>query len=580
MLRYWNVLSDIGLNNNLSTGQAKRLQLVNRIGLLGGIIFVPYIFRYVEMGETGAAAIQAATTLGMWSLLLFNHFQRFLLGRYFLVLIASLNLLMTSGIFGFASGEHLGFMVLVMFISLMFDFKRELIHLMICLLFTVGIFTVLVLIDFHLLDGEVSISDQEQAESYLYNFGVTILISMLVGYYFQYFSHAEVNRIVARGRQQLKAAFDHSKAGILLVDTEDYSLIEFNQRAIRLLDWPEDPAVGMRLPDLPEGALPTKALVKAVMLTQNQIHPQEMAYSLPSGESVWLMLETQDFYYQGKALLHIQVIDMTQTKLYQQDLIKAKEIAQSANISRAHFLANMSHEFRTPINGIIGVADIVADEYAEDSLLQEYIGLLRESGERLLRTMSLVLDLAHLESGEHLVKRRWTDLKPVLVSLGSKLEPEIERKGLDFSLELPLQEQQAYVDPNLLHMALEHLLSNAVKFTSQGSIELCLRRETKLCKEVFIEIRDTGIGMSQAFIEEKLFMKFEQESGGLDRNFEGAGLGLSITKRIIDILDGRIEVHSEQGVGSTFRVYFPLFDRPETQFVTSKPYEPSQSIDR
>lgn len=580
MLRFWNRLSEVGLTDELSTGQAKRLKLVNRIGLIGGMIFLPYIYRYAEMGQSLATIVQVCTALSMWLVVGFNYARLYLLGRYFMVVVANLNLLMTSSVFGFASGEHLGFMVLTIFISLIFDFKRELIHLMVCLLLTFGSFVTLVVFDFQLIDHNLVASKQVQYESYLFNYSITVLISLLLGYYFQHFSQDEVERIAARGRRQLKAAFDHSKAGILLVDARDFALIEFNQRAQTLLAWTETPPVGTRLADLGRAALPIEALIKAIEITQRTRVPQEIAYSLPSGQSRWLMLETEDFDYQGNALLHIQVIDMTEVKLYQQDLIKAKEIAESANISRAHFLANMSHEFRTPINGIIGITELLMDEYPDEPIIQEYTTLLRESGERILRTMSLILDLAHLESGKHLVTRRWSDVVPILQSLSQEIRPRAQEKGLNFGLHIHADQASAYLDPSLLRIALEHLLSNAIKFTSHGEITVHLYRKEQPAPHIYIDIQDTGIGMSQPFIKEKLFMKFEQESEGLDRNYEGAGLGLSITKRIIDILNGSIEVESTQGKGSTFRLGFPLQDRYPTSTLKLDRYEQSQSPDR
>ncbi|MEZ4827352.1 MAG: ATP-binding protein [Bacteroidia bacterium] len=121
------------------------------------------------------------------------------------------------------------------------------------------------------------------------------------------------------------------------------------------------------------------------------------------------------------------------------------------------------------------------------------------------------------------------------------------------SLTLPQNEVTALLDAHLIDQVLDHLIGNGVKFTEKGYVRVKLRTSGT---HGFIEVADTGIGMSEEFINEKLFMKFEQESEGLDRNYEGAGLGLSITKRIVEILNGNISVKSDRNKGTVFTVSF------------------------
>lgn len=566
---YWHRLSAIGITDDLGTGQVKRLQLVNRIAFIAMLLFVPYVLRYLELEQRLAAGLQAFTILGFGGVLGLNFRRAYLAGRYLLIVVSNVNLLVTSSVMGFASGEHLGYLVLVIFVTLMFDLRRESSHAFLALSLTTLCFVGLVWYDFTLVHGTQGLDRTVQYESYLFNFAVTVAISVIVGYYFQLFSQEEVQRIAERGRRQLRSAFDHSKAGIMLVEVERMEIIEVNQRAKALLGLPPETQPGHSLHALRSGYWPTEELIMRIGRAYLTHTPQELHAQLPGGQSTWLMLEGVDFEYQGQQLLHLQWIDMTEKKLYEQDLIKAKEIAQSATIAKAHFLSNMSHEFRTPLNGIIGLAELMRDEYPDEEVLQEYAALLHESGHRLLRTLSLILQLSQLESGQHEVALRWVDVRPALQELAQAMCPDAIEKGFSLALDLPRQPVMVYVDPALLRIAVEHILHNAIKFTTHGEVRLSLAQAEHPEPQVIITIADTGVGMSAEFVAQKLFMKFEQESEGLDRQYEGAGLGLSITKRIIDIMDGCIEVHSQPQQGSRFQLCFPLRDQLTSSSVTS-----------
>ncbi len=256
--------------------------------------------------------------------------------------------------------------------------------------------------------------------------------------------------------------------------------------------------------------------------------------------------------YRGRPAVQTVFRDVTERREYEQSLIEAREMAEEMNRLKSSFLANMSHEIRTPLTAIIGFADILAAELPDES--REFVHLIRSSGERLMHTLNSVLDLAQLEG-------RGLTLHPEPVNVAAEVEEvlglfrqQARQRGLDLHLDAPAEPIWARLDRGALSRVLVNLVSNAVKFTHVGGVTVVVRR---LPEALVIEVRDTGIGIDPRFAD-RIFEEFRQESSGLARGYEGNGLGLTITRRLVELMQGTIELESEKGVGSTFTVRFPV----------------------
>ncbi|WP_022835842.1 PAS domain S-box protein [Salisaeta longa] len=235
---------------------------------------------------------------------------------------------------------------------------------------------------------------------------------------------------------------------------------------------------------------------------------------------------------------------------YEKQLIRAKETAETMNRLKTTFLANMSHEIRTPLTSIIGFSEVIGDD---PSAAATYAPVIHRSGRRLLRTLNSVLDFAQLEAGAFTHAPVALNVTALAEQVLDDFRPDARHKNLTLSLvaEGPVE---ARLDERALERVLVNLIANAIKFTPEGSVTVSVT--TPDDAHVSIAVRDTGVGIDPSFLPD-VFNEFQQESSGNTRQFEGSGLGLTITKRLVELMGGTIAVESTKGQGATFTVTLP-----------------------
>ena len=250
-------------------------------------------------------------------------------------------------------------------------------------------------------------------------------------------------------------------------------------------------------------------------------------------------------------------VDTTELKAYQDQMAQVKAEAERVAELKEAFLANISHEFRTPLTGILGFAQLLQEDV--DAEQREFVDIILRNGRRLMATLNSMVDLSKLHSNylemNHEVFNMVDEVKQVAQSLSAMAQD----KDLYLRLRATRPELLVRLDRSHLYRILEHLIGNAIKFTHTGGVIVEVHSDPE---NVHVRVMDTGVGIRNEFLP-FLFEEFNQESSGLSRDYEGTGIGLSVVKRLIDLMEGEISVDSEKGEGSVFTLTFPAaFPRP------------------
>ncbi|HET6401373.1 MAG TPA: PAS domain S-box protein [Candidatus Kapabacteria bacterium] len=273
--------------------------------------------------------------------------------------------------------------------------------------------------------------------------------------------------------------------------------------------------------------------------------------------------------------------------------LRAKEQAEEMNRLKSSFLANISHEVRTPMTAILGFASVLAESIA-DKESSEYASMILSSGTRLLRTINGILDLARSEASPFKLRPSSFDVVAEARRAVRMLDPLASPKGLTLEFHTEVQRLDIVTDPGYLAQIITNLVGNALKFTAAGTVSVHMRKSEPARSEAMVSsshrtsdlpkgeyfiimVEDSGIGISEEFLPH-IFDEFKQESSGYGREFEGTGLGLTITHRIVQAMGGSIEVSTQRGHGSTFLVRLPyrtVVELPQPSLQIAEPTEPA-----
>ncbi len=246
------------------------------------------------------------------------------------------------------------------------------------------------------------------------------------------------------------------------------------------------------------------------------------------------------------------IVDVSERRKMEEELKKAKESAEEMNKLKSIFLANMSHELRTPMIGILGYSQMISED-VKDPEVKKMAGTIVRSANRLTETLNLILDLSKVEANKIDLHFNKVNVASIVEESVNHFKAAAEEKELTINLKADKTDIICSLDERLFSLVMGNLINNAVKYTDKGSVDVKLTLEND---EAVIRVKDTGIGISKKDTE-IIFEAFRQASEGYNRRFEGTGLGLTISKKFVELMHGSIQVESEINTGSVFTIRFP-----------------------
>jgi PAS domain S-box-containing protein len=354
-------------------------------------------------------------------------------------------------------------------------------------------------------------------------------------------------------------SFFQTSSDLMCIAGADGYFLKTNPAFTRTLGYSEEEFLAKPLVEFihPDDRHPTGTEIERQLKGSCVTTNHENRYLCKDG--TFRLLSWNAYFKEDDRLIFGTARDVTEQKQIETELAAAKESAEIASQAKSEFLANMSHEIRTPMNGIMGMAQLL--EYTELSGEQrEYLHVMRDSGEILLSIINDILDLSRIEAGKVELERREFSLR---MNVGDVINTQlslIHAKKLTITTDIPAEVPDNLAgDQFRLKQVLVNILGNAVKFTERGGINLAVSVEERQYDVALLRfaVTDTGIGIRPGVLE-KIFAPFDQADTSTTRKFGGSGLGLSICKRLVELMGGEIRVESREGVGSTFHVLIPF----------------------
>jgi PAS domain S-box-containing protein len=329
-------------------------------------------------------------------------------------------------------------------------------------------------------------------------------------------------------------------------------ITDVNKQMEALTDCTRDELIGAPFKNYFTDPERAEAAIKLV-LSEKKVTDYELTASARDGKKTVVSYNATTFYDRDRKLQGVFAAarDVTERKRFEQSL-------QEANRMKSEFLANMSHELRTPLNGIIGFTEFLVDEKPGPlkPKQKEYLGDVLSSARHLLQLINDVLDLAKVEAGKMELHPETFPVHKAVEEVAAVIKGIAQKKHIAVGIESGAGLDAVTLDQHKFKQVLYNLLSNAVKFSDDGG-QVSIKGRRLDPQQFEVQVRDTGIGIKTEDIN-RLFTEFEQLDSGTARRFEGTGLGLALTKKIIEYQGGHITVESEPGKGSVFTVVLPV----------------------
>lgn len=382
----------------------------------------------------------------------------------------------------------------------------------------------------------------------------SLILSLLLNEMWKLVARNKSVETIKENEERFRSIYENANIGIFRAK-ESGEILMMNPAMIKILGYPnsEGPEglVALTFYKYPDHRTEFINILKS----EGFVKGFETVFVKMDGAEIDVRLNARGIKVENEIILEGVLEDITARKETEKALIYAKDQAEKSDKLKGEFLAQMSHEIRTPLNAILSASSFLSDEFAQnkDEIIIESFEIIEFAGQRLIRTIESIINMSDLNTGTY---------EPIInsINLRDDILAGLEKEFLFLAAEKKLDFSFIYLTENLIINADEYsliqifknLLDNAIKYTNEGKVEVRVSRNKN---KLEVEVSDSGIGMSEEFLQ-NLFLPFSQEEQGYTRKYDGNGLGLALVKRYSELNNAEIKVESEKGIGTTFKIIF------------------------
>jgi len=547
-----------GIGADFSASKQKKTIRFNQFILLILIAHFVCVVSYFFFGLYISALINLTAAYIFIVAYHLNLRRRFLLARIVSVLNLNLYLVVMNYMEGIRAGEYLFYFPYFLIMTFIISFRKKLVELT-----TAYMITLVSLLCCYYLCPQENYYQVHIVNMFDKLYDSNLVLSLLLSTFFSY-AIVRINRnnesAILKEKQFVDTIFNTSLDGVFVLDAVAMIITDCNQRAVELLEIGDK----AQIVGAPVESLFNKEHLRLFShVGSDPGDPQtnswqgELALASKKDNTIFAFVNVVSFFDQDRRFWKISVLDISEIKMTQFELMKSKQKAESASRAKSRFLSNMSHELRTPLNGIIGSSNLLLQE----KFLPEqrsHLEILKFSSELMMVLINDILDFNKIESGRFELENLPLNLRALLKKLEAQFSVQAHAKGLLFLLDVDDNlETEFLTDETRLNQVFSNLLSNAIKFTHSGGVTLGARKLSSTSKKSTIQfmVKDTGIGIP-ANKQQEVFESFTQADTDTTRKYGGTGLGLAISRKLVGLFGGELQIQSEEGKGSTF--YFTV----------------------
>jgi signal transduction histidine kinase/CheY-like chemotaxis protein len=552
----YHTLAFAGVRPSLSPDQRKTVRLMNQLFLTAATInFAAFVYYFTNQLFL-SSFVNMITGCIFMAGIYFNYHHHLWVARVLCVVNINVYLIVINIVEGLAAGEYLLYFPAFISVTFMVRIYKNYNELVITYVVTaVAVFCCIRFIPDH---TGLQWIDEKGIRMI---FGSRLILSIMLTIYISFLIlriTRENENLILEEKRFKEAIYNSSLNGIFIINAASGLVYDCNLQTLVLFDLKDkSEIVGTAMEKWFDGK-DVNSLVKEYP-SGSASWQGELTVHTKKGRMFYGFCSAVFFTYRDVQYLKIGVLDITNVKSAEFELMKAKEKAESAAKMKTRFLSNMSHELRTPLNGIIGTTNLlIQEEFLQAQ--KAHLDILKYSSEHMLTLVNDILDHTKMEAGKMELEAAPVNMKQLLDKIISQFSKQVELKGLTFMTYIdPALDLELVTDATRLQQVLANLLSNAIKFTHYGSVTFSATKILASSSKITVQflIQDTGIGIPENKRKE-IFESFTQANVETTRKYGGTGLGLTITKELLQVFNSELVLQSEENKGSRFMFLLEL----------------------